>query len=111
MAEKALRQLERRFGPFDSEEKAREVILRNFHRMLPKELHRLGMDMKRWGNEYLRLCQKSKNRDEKGWHSFGLEQVAEAELIDQSEPTHTSPNPPRLVPDVVAAASDRDARF
>jgi len=33
------------------------------------------------------------------------------ELIDQSEPTHTSPNLPRLVPDAVVSACDRDARF
>ncbi|HEX7241250.1 MAG TPA: hypothetical protein VF263_13330 [Longimicrobiaceae bacterium] len=67
-------------GPFDSEEEARAGVVAAFLERVPAAVRHLGMDMDAWGAEYLRLCQKSRDRDGQQWHSFGLERVKSADL-------------------------------
>lgn len=68
------------YGPFDSEEDAREAVEAAFVERLPAPLKGLGMDMNAWEAEYLRLFQKSRDRDSQQWHSFGLERIKKTQL-------------------------------
>ncbi|PYP93803.1 MAG: hypothetical protein DMG65_00055 [Candidatus Angelobacter sp. Gp1-AA117] len=84
----------RDFGPFDSEDEARQAVRAAFLNRVPQPLRRLGMDMVQWGNEYDRLCQKSMTeRDGRRWHSFGLERIRRDQIGNQIQVTYLTGTP------------------
>jgi len=77
------------FGPFDEESDALQAVEDAFLENVPAELKHLGMKMNLWGQEYLRLCQKSRiERDGRGWHSFGVQVIHRSSLPKHIHPSY-----------------------
>lgn len=89
VAQQALEAVRNRwYGPYDEEEEAREAVKEAFLAQVPQKLKRLGMDMNAWRDEYLRLCQKSRDRDGQRWHSFGVALEQRRNLPNHIHPTY-----------------------
>ncbi|GLY77072.1 hypothetical protein [Actinoallomurus iriomotensis] len=70
-----------------TEEAARNQLLANLQAALPRNRAHLGTDPASWVNEYRRLRDLTRMRDQ-GWHSFGAELVDAGTVPGRDTPTY-----------------------
>jgi len=66
------------FGPFASAQLARAAVIDQLRNTLPMGLRDVAQNLDLCGQKYLALCQKSKIRDSKNYHNWGLDYLGPA---------------------------------
>jgi hypothetical protein len=73
-AEQAIRRVAGTWvGPHQTQFDCNQAVAQQIHAALPLESQGLSLDQAQWMNDFLRLCQRSRDeRDSRGWHSFDV---------------------------------------
>jgi hypothetical protein len=67
---------------------AGERIAAAIRNALPRDRVHLGINPAVWRQEYERLCDRTRFRDDQGWHSFGLELVDAQDVRGRDDPSY-----------------------
>ncbi|MDL4817657.1 hypothetical protein [Actinomadura opuntiae] len=69
-------------------DQARAKVAAAIRAAIPPQRAGLGIDPPAWLAEYERLCAKTRERDDNGWHFFDLERVEAAKVPGRDRPTY-----------------------